>query len=66
MACSESKRILCGDLDCDKCFHKSFAYHYEKALCWSNKNKISPLEVFKYSSKNFGSVVLTVTMNSKA
>lgn len=53
MACSESKRILCGEFDCHICFPRSFAYHCEKALYWSDKNKINSLQVFKSAGKSF-------------
>jgi very-short-patch-repair endonuclease len=37
-------RKLCGN--CDNCFNKSFASH-PKSICWSDKNEIKPIEVFR-------------------
>lgn len=36
---------LCEDEDCDFCFKCSFASH-PKSIYWSNKNKITPREIF--------------------
>ena len=48
--CSSHK--LCNDADCDRCVDKSFAYN-EMALCWSEKNKLSALDVFLSSDRKF-------------
>lgn len=43
---------LCKSNDCSVCFDKSFASS-EKAIYWSNKNKISPRNVFKGCNEKF-------------
>lgn len=43
---------LCGELDCVLCFEKSFVSH-EKSIYWSENNKFTPLQVFKYSDKKY-------------
>lgn len=48
--CSERK--LCDKDDCKDCFNKSFASN-EKAKYWSNKNNISPRQIFKSSGKEY-------------
>ena len=45
-------RKLCDDENCNKCFTKSFA-STQKAKLWSNKNKMSPRNVFKSSHKKY-------------
>lgn len=45
--CGNSK--LCGDINCDNCLEKSFAF-CEFAINWSEKNgDLSPIDVFKSS-----------------
>lgn len=46
------KHILCESSECKDCYEKSFASH-EKAQYWSNKNQVTPREVFKKSHKKF-------------
>lgn len=43
---------LCSNINCNLCFNKSFASH-EKALFWSNKNQITPREIFKSSNEKY-------------
>ena len=40
-----SGRKICDDIDCKMCFENSFASH-EKAKYWSNKNVLTPRQVF--------------------
>jgi len=47
-----SSRKLCNNIDCVECFNKSFASH-EKAINWSDENKIKPRNVFKNSNSKF-------------
>lgn len=47
-----SKKRLCNNIDCDMCRNRSFASH-PKAVCWSNKNSVSPRQVFKSSSDQY-------------
>lgn len=44
------KSKLCKNLDCQICFEKSFASH-EKSKYWSNKNILTPREVFRSACK---------------
>ena len=46
------KKQLCEDNNCEICFDKSFASH-EKAKYWSDKNELSPRQVFKSSGNNY-------------
>ena len=48
--CANQK--LCSDNNCNICFEKSFASH-EKAKYWSNKNELTPRQVFKNSNIKF-------------
>ena len=48
--CSNTK--LCGNNECNLCFDKSFA-SYEKAKYWSNKNELTPRQVYKVSAKKY-------------
>ena len=51
--CSSPAKKLCNkELNCNQCFEKSFASH-PKAIFWSNKNTISPHNIFKHSHKKF-------------
>jgi very-short-patch-repair endonuclease len=50
--CYKSSKKLCGLNECKICFDKSFASH-EKAKCWSNKNEIKPINVFKGSQAQY-------------
>lgn len=45
--CSKRTRGVCGK-ECDLCFSRSFAAH-ERAVCWSDKNKLLPHQVAKNS-----------------
>lgn len=45
-------QLLCGQKNCKSCKEKSFASH-PKAQFWSNQNKVSPFEIFKFCRKNF-------------
>lgn len=48
----ESKE-LCKDNDCNYCYMKSFASH-ERSKCWNTeKNELSPREIFLGSSKKY-------------
>ena len=47
-----AKIELCNNDDCEICFKKSFQSN-EKSKFWSNKNKLSPRQVFKCSNKKF-------------
>lgn len=44
--CCNHTKILCNNLDCKRCYEKSFASS-EKAKYWSSKNELSPRQVFK-------------------
>jgi len=47
--CTTKPIKICGEEDCNFCFHKSFASH-EKSSLWDNeKNKVKPIEVYKKS-----------------
>lgn len=48
--CSNSK--LCDNNECNLCFDKSFASH-EKSKYWSNKNELTPRQVFKVTAKKY-------------
>ena len=43
---------ICGNIDCNKCFEKSFASH-EKAQYWSNKNELKPINITICSGNSF-------------
>jgi very-short-patch-repair endonuclease len=43
---------LCEDENCETCFEKSFA-SVDKAIFWSDKNKLLPRQVFKNTRKKF-------------
>jgi very-short-patch-repair endonuclease len=45
-----NSKILCNEPDCLLCFEKSLASEIQITKKWSNKNKIKPREVFKYSN----------------
>jgi hypothetical protein len=47
-----SNQSLCEDKNCIECFNKSFASH-EKSIYWSNRNKITPRQVFKNTIKKY-------------
>ena len=44
--CSKPPKKLCNNKECSNCFEKSFASH-EKSKYWSNKNELTPRQVFK-------------------
>ena len=46
--CYCANKALCDNIDCNKCFEKSFASS-DKAKYWSNKNKLNPRQIFKNS-----------------
>jgi hypothetical protein len=48
--CSKSPKRVCDNIDCEKCFEKSFA-STEFAIYWSDKNELEPRDVFKNSHK---------------
>lgn len=49
-----SGRKICGEPDCNNCYKKSFAYHNpEKALQWSPRNTILPIQVMRLSAQKF-------------
>ena len=48
--CSGHK--ICLDIECKKCFDKSFASH-EKSNYWSIKNKLKPREVFICTAESY-------------
>lgn len=52
MSCSPSSKKLCGTIDCDTCYQRSFATH-PRAKCWSDQNELQPIQVFKSSNKMF-------------
>ncbi len=41
-----NNKELCNDINCNKCFEKSFASH-EKSIFWSDKNELKPRDIFK-------------------
>ena len=45
-------RLLCDDNDCKHCFDNSFASH-EKSAFWSNKNALTPRQIFKHTNKKY-------------
>jgi very-short-patch-repair endonuclease len=47
-----SNRNLCGNNNCKMCFDNSFASH-EKSAFWSDKNELTPRQVFKVSAKKY-------------
>ena len=50
--CIPSKKLCSKNKNCIKCINKSFAsVDYSKN--WSNKNIVSPFEIFKYSHKKY-------------
>lgn len=50
--CSNPPKLLCEEENCMICFNKSFVPD-ERAKYWSNKNKLSPRQVFASSNKKF-------------
>jgi len=48
--CSNQK--LCDNNNCNECFNKSFA-SIDKAIYWSELNKLKPINVFKSSAKKY-------------
>ncbi len=50
--CSNPPKKLCDYLECKLCYEKSFAFH-EKSKYWSNKNELSPRQVFKSSGNKY-------------
>ena len=50
--CSNPPKKLCINNDCVLCFNKSFASH-KKSKYWSEKNKLTPREVFKNNHDKF-------------
>lgn len=48
--CADQK--LCDNSTCSLCFNKSFASH-PKAVYWSNRNLLTPRQVFKSSSHKY-------------
>jgi hypothetical protein len=52
--CKSNQKKLCGQKDCQICFQRSFAScDKNKVECWSNKNILKPIEVFKSSNEKF-------------
>jgi len=47
-----SGNLLCGDPECEMCKKRSVV-SYKKGHCWSKKNKINPLTIFKSSNTKF-------------
>uniref|UniRef100_A0A6C0KLV7 Treble clef zinc finger domain-containing protein n=1 Tax=viral metagenome TaxID=1070528 RepID=A0A6C0KLV7_9ZZZZ len=52
MSCLPTSKKLCGLSTCNLCFQRSFASH-PKAICWSDKNEMTPMEVTKSSNKMY-------------
>jgi very-short-patch-repair endonuclease len=50
--CSNPSKLLCNNINCILCFNKSFASQ-ERAKNWSNKNKLTPREIFKSTPIKF-------------
>ena len=50
--CSKHAIKLCDNKECSNCFEKSFASH-EKSKYWSNKNELTPRQVFKGTEKKY-------------
>jgi len=50
--CSDPPKLLCSSVNCQECFHKSFASH-KKAKFWDPENNKTPREVFKNSGEKF-------------
>src|SRR5437868_10450226 len=51
-ACTENSQRLCKNDKCETCLYKSFAMS-PRAKCWSNKNELSPRDVFISTAKKF-------------
>uniref|UniRef100_A0A6C0HL14 DUF559 domain-containing protein n=1 Tax=viral metagenome TaxID=1070528 RepID=A0A6C0HL14_9ZZZZ len=47
-----ANKSLCEDKECQYCFQKSFASH-AKAIYWSNKNKVQPINIIKGTHKKY-------------
>lgn len=50
--CCYPAKLLCKNSDCNMCLQRSFASH-EKSKYWSDKNNVSPREVFKHTKKKY-------------
>lgn len=50
--CNSAPKLLCNDNECKSCYEKSFASN-EKSQYWSNKNSVTPRQVFKKSSSKY-------------
>jgi len=48
--CSSPPKKICNNLECKKCFEKSFASH-PKSQFWSDKNEVKPRQVFKSANR---------------
>lgn len=48
--CGTSPQKLCSNENCNSCFERSFGSHL-KAKFWSDKNELTPRQVFKSSDK---------------
>lgn len=52
--CTNTQKFKhCGTSECNNCYNKSFASHYRSKYWNKDKNKISPINVAKYSRKQF-------------
>ena len=52
MSCSNTRKVLCGEIECSTCYNRSFAAH-PKSEYWSSKNELKPYEVLKNSNKKY-------------
>ena len=59
--CCIPQKQLCGNINCNNCFDKSFASH-EKVKYWSNKNELRLEFVLKMGDKKYGLIVINVIM----
>jgi len=50
--CAKPNKKLCEDIQCNKCFEKSFASH-EKEKYWSSKNDLNPRQVAIKTHKKY-------------
>ena len=58
-SCNSNQQKLCGRLECNVCFERSFASYTGKTVngtkvdCWSDENNENPWNVRKHSGKTY-------------
>jgi len=50
--CCNSSQKVCDDVNCERCYEKSFASH-EKSQFWSKKNKVKPRNIMICTAKKY-------------